>query len=386
MVQAGRVAGYETHFLLRDMPQSRYLATLIDGVRILGRPEGIEPDEAHWVALRHLFLHGDVNLAYFDITFFGRSFAWANELTLRAMRLAGIRIIAMAHGGDVTYRDRYRSRYDWVARVQENNPRWNLVETRPATLERIRWYCERAHLVLPGDPTMARFLPRKDILFKYFPMDTRAMRNAGVSDRVTPVIVHAPTSRAIKGTDDVFAALQKLRARGIEYELRLVEKMSRAEALKAYEDADIVVDQLRIGGYGTLSLEALTLGKPTLAYLDQEHLGDPVFNMPVVNTNRDNIERVLAALLLVPELRRRLAVAARESVERYHSIDSMAEVWDRLIRHVWWGTPLRLEETAHFDPSRTSRSFSEDPARPDFWPVSVTDLMGDIAAALERVT
>jgi glycosyltransferase involved in cell wall biosynthesis len=385
MVQAGRAAGFPTLFVLRDTPQARYLATLIDDVVILGEERGIRADEVHWAALRSLFLHGDVNMAYFDVTYFGPSLGWANESVLRLMRLAGIRIIVMAHGGDVTYRDRYISRYDWVDRVQKNNPAWDLVDTRPGTLERIRWYCENADLVLPGDSVLARLIPRNDVMFKYFPMDTRAMRNAGVSDRAVPVVVHAPTSRWIKGSDDVFAALEHLRAKGIEYELRLVEKVSRAEALRIYESADVLVDQLCMGAYGTLSLESMALGKPTLVYLDQEHLGDPVFNMPCVNTNRDNIVRVLAVVLQVPELRRRLAAASRASVERYQSIETLAEVWRQLIDFVWRGTPLRLEQTRHFEPSRTPRSFTEDPAREEFWPVPVADLMHDIEAALERV-
>jgi hypothetical protein len=68
----------------------------------------------------------------------------------------------------------------------------------------------------------------------------------------------------------------------------------------------------------------------------------------------------------------------------YQSIPALAEVWGRIYRHVWWGAPLNLETTKHFSLERKSRSFSEDPSRPDFWPVPVADLMPEILAALER--
>lgn len=385
MVQASRVAGYETHFLLRDSPSARDIATMIPGVRLLGEAFGIPNDAIHWAALRDLFWWADIKFCYFDVMYFGQSLPWANALVLRLAKLCGIRIIVGAHGGDVTYRARYRSRFDWIGRVQQHYQDWDLIATTPGTLWRIDTYCRVADLVLPGDATLARLIPRNDILFKYFPIDTKALPNAGVSDREVPVVVHAPSVRAIKGTDELLAALENLRGKGIAFELRLVEKMPRLEALKVYETADVVVDQLCIGAYGTLSVEAMALGKPTLTYLDQEHLSDPVFNMPLVNAHPENVERVLAVVLQVPELRRRLAAASREAIEKYQSIEVLAEVWDQIYRYVWSGTPLQLEKTRHFDPSRTPRSFVEDPALPEFWPVAVEDLMDDIGRALARI-
>jgi hypothetical protein len=57
----------------------------------------------------------------------------------------------------------------------------------------------------------------------------------------------------------------------------------------------------------------------------------------------------------------------------------------QLYKHVWWGEPLRLEQTRHFSPEPKPRSFTEDPAHGDFWPVPVDGLMPEIHAALERL-
>ena len=56
-----------------------------------------------------------------------------------------------------------------------------------------------------------------------------------------------------------------------------------------------------------------------------------------------------------------------------------------ILQTVWWGEPLRLEQTHHFSPERKPRSFTEDPANGDFWPVPVDDLLPEINAALEHL-
>jgi hypothetical protein len=122
-----------------------------------------------------------------------------------------------------------------------------------------------------------------------------------------------------------------------------------------------------------------------MAYVDHAHLGDPVFNHPIINTNPDNLYRVLGVLLQVPALRDRIGRAGRASVEAYQSVPALAEVWGRIYRHVWRGDPLRIEETRLFSPERKARPFTEDPAREEFWHVSVDDLMPALQAALARI-
>jgi hypothetical protein len=68
---------------------------------------------------------------------------------------------------------------------------------------------------------------------------------------------------------------------------------------------------------------------------------------------------VLAVLHAVPELRARVGAASRASVEKYQSFDAVAQVWTRIYRHVWWGEPLRLEQTIISRPS-ASRAPSQN--------------------------
>jgi glycosyltransferase involved in cell wall biosynthesis len=275
------------------------------------------------------------------------------------------------------------SRFGFVERLQRDYPQWDMAADAAHLRRSVETVCRNAALVVSGDAVCSRFLPREDLRFKYFSVDTEALLPSRRPATAKPRIVHAPNHRAIKGTDILIAATGRLRQIGVGFELQLLEKIPRAEALQLYADADIFADQFCIGSFGVFALEGLALGKPVLAYLDEEHLGDPVFNLPIVNANPENLERVLAVLLAIPELRERLGRAGRLAVERYQSPQAMAEVWTRLYRHVWWAEPLELEATRHFSAERAARSFTEDPASAAFWPVPVDDLMPRIERALE---
>jgi hypothetical protein len=140
-----------------------------------------------------------------------------------------------------------------------------------------------------------------------------------------------------------------------------------------------------MGTYGTFALEGMALGKPVLTYLTSENLLRPSCSHPLVNTTPENLVEVLAVLHAVPELRTRIGEASRASVVRYQSFEAMAAVWTQIYRHVWWREPLDLQSTPPYDPARTARSLSEDPASAEFWPVPVDDLIPRITEAVRRI-
>jgi hypothetical protein len=347
---------------------------------------GIPRDDWHWHGLIDLLLRADIRVSFFESLFFSTGQWRENAWALRLIRMVGIRTIMVPHGMDIFYRDARVTRYDWVGRAQRDYPAWDLREQRALAMRRTQLWCRHADLVIGADSTCNRFLPRRDVDFKWFPVDCDSLRPAERAHGGPPVVVHAPQHRAIKGTDYLQSAITHMADCGIPVELRLMERVARDEALVRYAEADIIADQFCMGAYGMFALEGLALGKPVLTYLDQEHLGDPVFNLPIVNTNPENIDRVLAVLLQVHELRLRIGRAGRAAVERYQSIEALAEVWTQLYHHVWWRTPLRLEQTRHFSSERTTRSFSEDPGLAEFWPVPVDDLMQEIRAALRTLS
>lgn len=383
-VQQDRKLGYPARSVVLHTAASRKYAQVKEKqFDVVLSTTDVPADMRHWAVLRDLMLHADIWNAQFDCLFVPYNEPEKNERAFRLLRRAGVRIIVSVHGSDVLQYSDTPGRYDWVRRASLDYPNWDFDTQTLVSRERIRIFSKYADLVLPGDPTIVPWLPRHDVLFKYFPMDTEAIRPVPVPPHDVPVIVHAPNHRHAKGTQYLIDAVDALHAAGFACELRLVERVEREEAMRMYAEADIAADQFIIGSFGSFALEAAALAKPVLTYLEPAHLTNPVYNLPLVNTTPENVRDVLAPLVTIPELRQRLGDAARMAVAMYYSYDAIGEVWDRMYRHVWHHEPLDLRSTRHFDPARGIRSLSEDPADPAFWPVEVGDLMPEIQAAVQ---
>ncbi|HEX7719340.1 MAG TPA: glycosyltransferase [Woeseiaceae bacterium] len=385
MVAAERAAGYPSLSVIMNLRKLRYPLVRSDDFDAVFEAAGEREDDAHWRGLVHLLWNADIWNAYFDSIFFRHDEHAKNTIVFRLIRLAGIRIVVQPHGSDLLCLGRYASRYAWPERAQKDYPLWDLSAYRAVVETRVDLFTRFAHLVLAGDSIYEEILPRWDLSFHTVPVDTDALRPVDQPEHRIPVIIHAPNHRNVKGTDVLLEALETLRKRGFEYELRLIEGVARDRALAMYADADVIADQFMIGAFGIFALEGLALGKPVLTYLDEQHLRRSQYVHPIVNTTPENIVGVLAALHAVPELRIRIGTASRASVVKYQSFESLMGVWSRIYDHVWWGTPLDVSTTAPFSTERAARSLSEDPALPEFWPIAPGDLIVRIRAALQRV-
>jgi glycosyltransferase involved in cell wall biosynthesis len=385
MVAADRAAGYPSRSVVVSERQMSYDLVQRRDFDVVIRSEGTAWYDEHRIALIDLLLRGDIWVTYFDGLFFNITNHRRNELAFYLLRLAGIRIIVTAHGSDIVHWSPRRTRYDWIARMQKDYPTWSFDEQTPISLRRIEHFTRHSALVLPGDPIMGHLLPRCDVMFKVFPIDCHELQPSPVESRERVQIVHAPNHRNVKGTEFLFAAVAMLQERGFACDLVLIEGLPRDEALRRYAAADIIADQFCMGGWAQFALEGMALGKPVLAYLDEDFLANPVFNVPVVNATPENLATVLAALIEIPELRHRLGAASRTAVERYHSVEALGAVWDRIYRHVWTGGALDFSGVAHFSPERKPRPSTEDPRIEEFWPVEVRDLMPRIHASIDRL-
>jgi glycosyltransferase involved in cell wall biosynthesis len=142
-----------------------------------------------------------------------------------------------------------------------------------------------------------------------------------------PVFVHAPSSRARKGTEHFVRACEEL---GVE--LEIVEGLHHDEARRRYERADVVLDQLNAGWYGMLAIEAMALGKPVVTFLRDEatRRTEEAFgtDVPIVRADKDDLVATLRPLAESAAERRRIGAASRAYVERVHDIERVA---DRLL-------------------------------------------------------
>jgi len=182
------------------------------------------------------------------------------------------------------------------------------------------------------DPELLTYVPDAVVIPRA--IDLSEFPYEPVADTDVPVIVHAPTNRTIKGTDIIIAAIEELRAEGVPLELRLVENIPQAEARDIYRGADIVIDQVRIGWYGVLAVEAMALGKPVMSYIREDLLSSLPSPLPLAATSPVTLKDDLRKLLNSYQLRRELATRGRAYVEEVHGSDRVAAQYRDLYESV----------------------------------------------------
>ena len=138
-----------------------------------------------------------------------------------------------------------------------------------------------------------------------------------------PVIVHPVTARSAKGTSYVLDAIDRLRKK-YEFDFILLEGIPHANVILKMSEADILIDQLIIGAFGTTTLEGMALGKPTVCYLDDVLIKKLPSDCPIVNANPDTIYSALESLLSNPESRNNIGMRSRKYVEEHHDADKIA--------------------------------------------------------------
>jgi glycosyltransferase involved in cell wall biosynthesis len=250
---------------------------------------------------------------------------WSALLGMRDVALLGRRGVAVFvtfQGDDVRQADVCRTRDAWApARETEATPVEQGMDRARRTVA--RRFDRSADGIYFLNPDLARVLPPRARFVPYahvFPDEWKPEPHA---PNRRPLVVHAPTARAIKGTHHLLAALDALRAEGVEFDLELVEGMTQVEARRVYARADLVVDQLMLGWYGGLAVECMALGVPVVAHIrdaDLDRVPRPfAAELPLVDATPATVRDVLRSLLVerraeLPEIGRR----SRAFVERWH--------------------------------------------------------------------
>jgi hypothetical protein len=140
-------------------------------------------------------------------------------------------------------------------------------------------------------------------------------------------IVHAPSDPAIKGTDEILAALDSLRSTH-EFELILVKGKSHDEAMEIYKDADFAIDQMRAGWYGAFAVELMAMGKPVMASIRESDLGfippEMAAEIPILRLRPDHLAEDIATAIENADQLPELGLKSRTYVQRWHNPDVTA--------------------------------------------------------------
>lgn len=131
--------------------------------------------------------------------------------------------------------------------------------------------------------------------------------------------------RNIKGTPYVVDAVERLKSEGHDVEYIFADNLHIADVRFVQAQADIVVEQLIYGWWGSTGVETMALGKPVVCYLRKEWKENFIRNfpehdaLPVVEADTATIYGVLKELVLDEELRNRKGRESREFAKRHFS-------------------------------------------------------------------
>jgi glycosyltransferase involved in cell wall biosynthesis len=181
--------------------------------------------------------------------------------------------------------------------------------------------CEKVYAL---NPDLLHVLPHRAEFLPYSSVDLAEIAPSFTQLEDRPLrICHAPSHRAVKGTQIILDAFDRLKSEGYCFEVILVEKKPNSQAINLYRHADILVDQLFAGWYGALALEMMALGKPVVAYIrdeDMKHVPVEMYSdMPILNAEPGSVYDVIRRILEMPRIDLyRIALKSRLYVERWH--------------------------------------------------------------------
>ncbi|WP_247010101.1 glycosyltransferase family 4 protein [Halorientalis litorea] len=178
-------------------------------------------------------------------------------------------------------------------------------------------------------------------------MDPDEWDPVGIDEsKETPLVVHPPSNKDVKGSWFVQEAVDTLREEGLDFEYEEISGLPHEEAVEKYKQADVIVDQLLIGWHGVVTLEAMALGKPAVCYIRDDLNSDDV---PVAEANPETLTDTLRELIRDPDKRARLGRDGREYVEENHDIETVTDQLVDLYEEV-----LEREPTGNMKPEATS--------------------------------
>ena len=248
---------------------------------------------------------------------FGGLFGRSVSVEVEALEGAGLSVAFLGHGTDIRNPRAHAELTPWSPYPED--PRTETLQSDAdaniALLEELRrpTFVSTPDLLL--DVPWARWCPVVvDV--------ARFAQDHAVLLGPTARIIHISSSAVQKGSHHIAPALQPLvDEQAIRYDL--VTGVSSADMPAIIGDADIVLDQFRLGSYGVAACEAMAAGRIVVGHVLPEVreriLADTGLELPIVEATPDTLRAVVSGLLADPDRARAIAESGPAYEQAVHS-------------------------------------------------------------------
>lgn len=135
--------------------------------------------------------------------------------------------------------------------------------------------------------------------------------------RDRPLVVHAPSHRALKGTELIEPLLAELEAEGL-ITYRRIEGVPTASVPALIRDADVVLDHFGVGNYGVLTCEAMATGRVSISHIHERVRARVPVEIPTIEATPATLADVLRRVLADRDWARSVAARGPEFVRDWH--------------------------------------------------------------------
>ena len=211
------------------------------------------------------------NFSYLEGSFLRKSFCrlhevWTDLLQLYEMsvlRIRRCRIIVIYQGDDARQGDFSVENYDvLIASITQKHysPRSDRRKRRHiARLEKF------GAKLLALNPDLLDVLPPGSSFLPYPHINLGTWNQVAYPKLDGPLVIgHAPSVKSVKGIEKICQAVDRLRDKGINVELRLFYNIPNNKIRKSITSCHVLIDQIYAGFYGGVAVEAMSVGRAVL--------------------------------------------------------------------------------------------------------------------------
>jgi hypothetical protein len=260
---------------------------------------------------------------------FGSRYAPNAAGDLPVLMRAGISVGLIAHGSDIRVGSRHRELYEWSPWKDESWAHGRRLETQARRLG--------AAMNAYAGP---RFVSTPDLL-DFAPGATwlpvvvdpgRWTSTRALLERERPVVLHVPTNPELKGSRHVDAQLQPLHDAGL-IEYRRLQGIAPDEMPAVVAESDIVVDQLVLGLYSVMAVQAMAAGRVVVAHVADRVRARIGQELPIAEATPADLASVVESLVAERDASRALAARGTAYAHDVHdgrrSAGVLAPFFDR---------------------------------------------------------